>query len=214
MGAYDWMDDGSTLNPAQFSEPTALGDQEYYPEYGDGLYHGTVHDVTDNRILPANLAGKEINHQGLSNPRVAYATENENTAWTMGHLAGQRRGGVVPRTRVYSLAPNPRMRVGVYHPDHPDNGMNEDLQEWVAPHFDVETEINTKPGHQGTLNLNWNQFAVDHGRYHFGDPFNHPNDEEVEHGHTDLEGNRPSDYLRARYVEPTNGEDPHQGRLF
>jgi hypothetical protein len=81
------------------------------------------------------------------------------------------------RTRVYTVAPHPEMKRGVYH------GM---YKEHVAPSFNVEDRIDTMPGHQGTFpSINWKQFEqfVPNPE---GIPrdVNHPTPHQVEHGMT------------------------------
>lgn len=167
-----------------------LGPQ-FEPSFGDGLYHGTFRDIQGGRIVPAHkTTHQSINFAGLSSPDHAYATENEDTAWEMAQMAQRNHNNkahtVPPRTRVYGLHPNEEMQTGAYHPDNEDfDSFTENLSEWKAPHFDIERRIDIKPGHQGTFNLNWNQFkGKNRTEVTFSDALNHPSDEDIEQGHS------------------------------
>lgn len=164
-----------------------LNPQQFDPQYGEGLFHGTYRDIKGGEIKPAmNTPHKKINFESLSNPTVAYATEDEHTAWA---LAASARGqntapsGVPGRSRVHVLEPNAEMRVGMYHPDHPAFGqVGENLAEWVAPKFKIKDTIDTQPEQQGTFPLNWNQFAK-RDSVDWSDAFNHPTDAQIKYGH-------------------------------
>ena len=53
----------------------------------------------------------------------------------------------------------------------------------IAPEFKVEEQIDVKPGHQGTLPINWNQFA----KYGGSDGYaNHPSPEHEQRKKEDL----------------------------
>lgn len=166
-----------------------LNPRQFEPQYGEGLFHGTHHELRGDTILPSSKSGHGINWSGMSNPSVAYATENEDTAWSLAQSTHENNRAYSPekagRTRVHSLEPNDTMRVGLYHPDHPGHAdhTDENLAEWISPHgFKVKETHDIRPDHQGTLNLNWTQFSKNpnHG---YGDPFNHPSDSDIEYGH-------------------------------
>lgn len=157
------------------------------PGYGDSLYHGSARDIP-GRVLPASQTRhKRVNFEGLSDKDAAYATENEDTAWEYGAHAvlGRPHSGVPGRLRVHEVEPHPDMEVGQFHPDHPDFDIHrENLSEWKAPHFDVKRTIDIKPGQQGTFPLNWNQFRKHPTQEpRWGDPINHPDDDQIAEGH-------------------------------
>lgn len=166
------------------------------PQFGEGLYHGTHREIEGGEIRPANQTKHRTNFDGMSNASVAYATENEATAWEISGT-GQRmihdlRGkGTVPgRLRVHEVEPHPQMTVGRYHPDSPHfiagggGGQMENLSEWVAPKFKTKGTIDIQPGQQGTFPLNWNQFRKNPtAAPGWNDEYNHPSDETIEQGH-------------------------------
>lgn len=182
----------TSLNPGQFKGP---------------LFHGTTFDVQGKDIVPVNSdahpnPGNSVwqahGHSGQKSSNHAFASESEDTAWEYADQAGKQKRAahvlgesqVVPgRATVHTVAPHPSMQKGVYHSDHPDFNGGDDLKEWKSPAFRVTGRIDTKPGHQGTFaSLNWNQFRRQ-GSGYFED-MNHPDDHEVEHGHTDYTGAR------------------------
>lgn len=174
---------------------SALSPKQFDPQYGDGLYHGTHHNIEGDTVLPASRTShKTMNFAGLSYDSHAFATENEGTAWTMGGVARSKameKGGANDfggRVRVHSLEPHPEMEVGRYHPDH-EYFRGENLSEHIAPEFKIKDTIDIKEGHQGTLPINWNQFAKERSP-NYEDDYNHPTDNLIEHGHADRFGMR------------------------
>ena len=188
----------SNLNDDQFDLERGLAaardgfelDEEWPepPGYeGQPLFHGTIHEIKDNRVLPSAFAGKEVNFEGLSDPYQAYATESEDIAWQMADTAQSKWinntgwDDTAPRSHVAKVRPvdGEEPQMGYYHSWHPEYS-GEDLQEWTSSTgFDVTDRVDIKPGHQGTFPLNWNQFDLSRGRT-YGDPNNHPDDYAVE----------------------------------
>jgi hypothetical protein len=211
----------------------ALNPKQFDPQFGDGLYHGTSKVIHGEHVLPAYRTDHKTVNYGQSNPNLAYATEDEDTAWELPASANNRPGTarMAGRIRVHELQPNKSMEPGRYHPDH-ENFSGENLAEWVAPKFKVTNTLDIKPGQQGTFpSLNWNQFAKQGAPTPFSDNFNHPDDHEIEHGHAggDLyrknllnwstggpDQQRNSEEVEgAKYVHGINeANQRHQGRLF
>lgn len=190
-------------------------------------FHGTFRDVGD-RVEAAASTGVGANFKHVrQDDTVAYATEKEKTAWDFAALAqhrhAEKHSQVPARTRVYELEHHPDQRIGEFHPDHPEfDKHTENLHEWVAPHFDVKNRIDIRPGYQGTFpEVNWNEHrkrprASKSNPATWDDRINHPNDEDVEHGHPGSDLNQ--EYLTnlgKQWSTRKNRPEPEsQGRLF
>lgn len=198
-----------------------LGPQ-FDPQYGDGLYHGTFRNIEGGHVLPAVRTTHKRTNFGLGDPHKAYATENEHTAWDLATSARPHDGTVPGRVRVHEVEPNSEMSLGNYHPDSL-HYRGENLSEWTAPKFKIKGTRDIKPGHQGTFNLNWNQFREHPEASAYSDAFNHPTDEDVADGHQG--GKMYNETLKRVYgsggledlenSKPTKlASGPEQGRLF
>lgn len=164
----------------------------------DEFFHGTAYNIpVGQHVLPANKSGRSIwgsqGHAGQRSDEHAFATTNEDTAWTFANHAKTLGAGrfdagyadhPVGRAHVLTVAPNPMMRPGVYNESHPDyNPESGNLHEYVAPRFRVTGRKDIMPGRQGTFpNLNWNQFS--HPDMNKVADANHPRDEDIQGGHT------------------------------
>lgn len=193
------------------------------------FFHGTTHDLQGPDILPSVQHGRSVwgnlGHSGQRADSHAFATESEDVAWQFASQAGmmtrarEPSPGVTGRVRVHTVAPNPLMRRGVFHAEHPAHNGGDDLKEWVAPAFRVTGTIDTMPGRQGTFpSLNWNQFKKPAMGYE--DDLNHPTDRQISVG-TSRAGNywhqHWSDFSDQRNVPPgvnTSVVDEHQRDLF
>lgn len=120
--------------------------------------------------------------------QVVKANENQGYEADLGIPPAYRQDGVQPvpevgRVRVHTVAPNPRMKPGVYNRAHPNFRSDQvDLKEFVAPSFRSTGVIDTMPGRQGTFpNINWNQFAS--SKVDYAQDANHPDDESISDGH-------------------------------
>lgn len=137
------------------------------------LFHGTKANITGGKILPGKdhgysnwkRAGEEY---GEPSENSAYASHDEDVAWTFARIAKQEGRG-----RVYSVAPHPEMRKGAFH---------DDIGEYIAPHFTVTSSRDIMPGRQGTLPLNWSQFAKEGSDDSHRWRLNHPLNEDVAYG--------------------------------
>jgi hypothetical protein len=153
------------------------------PGRNESFFHGTSYDIAGGVVRP----GREVGVEGYGNTGSgdgqasrdhAFATTDERVAWDFARQSGTPMGiHSDRRTRVYTVAPHPEMKPGAYH------GM---YNEYVAPSFNVEDRIDTKPGYQGTFpSINWKQFEqfVPNPE---GIPrdVNHPTPHQVEHGMT------------------------------
>lgn len=200
---------------------------------GQEFFHGTIHNIgVGEGVLP----GQKVGHtnwgdtgKNLGQPSEAhaFATSDEGIAWTFAqraHRMNSYNPDFVPdRVRVYRVAPNDQMEMGVHNRHHPDYYRNfpeggEDLKEYVAPHFTVTERVDTMPGHQGTFpQLNWAQFAHPH-LDQFAD-VNHPEPLDIERGHIPHHNSPAYDQWKVRNTPQVDlsdlePENPRQRRLF
>jgi hypothetical protein len=146
------------------------------------LFHGSVHPLEGDTLLPGKRIGADYRdvhvRHGQSNKEVVSATSREATAW---HMAQRQSSG---RARVHVLEPHPETRVGVENEAHPAYQADqrrttwtmspiEDNHEYVAPSFKVKQTHDTKPGHQGTLPIDWRHHQV-RPRSEYVEDANHP----------------------------------------
>jgi hypothetical protein len=134
---------------------------------GAPLYHGTPRDI-EGDILPnavhkkgrANEPTQQYSGDGRGDSiyrtperlaldehfrkNKAYATEHEDYAWTLAHKAANNSGG---RGRVYVVGEQPDIENGAFN------------AEFVADKFPIKERIDIKPGHQGTLPIDWTPYG-------------------------------------------------------
>lgn len=207
----------------------------------NALFHGTISDIgVGNNVLPSSQTGNSVWGKGVYGSggtrgskvplgqdarESAHATEDEGVAWRFakqarGFREDEHRVGYADkppgRARVYSVAPNPAMKPGVFHGSRIRTADRENLKEWIAPRFRTTEEINIQPGRQGTFpELNWNQFLHKDAERYFD--ANHPKWDEIEEGHPPAlstpSGKKALDRT-WRSDPPPQGEMPGQRHLF
>lgn len=188
------------------------------------LFHGTAALIQPGqRVLPAAKRNGHSNWgdtgsgKGQRSRDHAFATTTEDTAWYFANTAAHNGdGNYGERPRVYTVAPNPRMKPGVHG----------DLDEFIAPSFKVQDRIDVMPGHQGTINTAYATHSPDveqAGPFNWA-PFhakrnavaaNHPAPE-VEKWSTPASRNRgvAGQQLQALYSHRLSLQPEGQGELF
>lgn len=131
------------------------------------LFHGTFHNLS-GAVRPGDDVGHS-NHgdtgseDGQPSRKFAFATGSEEHAWK---YASKWATG---RSRVYEVSAPPSAEKGVYH---------EVNNEYRAPEFPIKKQIDIMPGRQGTIPINWHQFAP----HKYPDDVNHPSPASVAYG--------------------------------
>lgn len=137
------------------------------PPTGEPLFHGTSRSFS-GAVLPNNVhnqgklntptAAVSANGQNVRNQatldadetlrnRQAFATREEPYAWDVfAHRTANRGGG---RGKVLKVSEQPDQAEGAFG------------REVVADKFPIEGENTIKPGHQGTLDIDWRPYVAD-----------------------------------------------------